>query len=103
MSVAGRKRLDRLEASVNPQELMSLWMDEEHSFGSHLNRLRALIAQPEGVYPLHLLPRKAEEAVRLSMKGHPSTVVELAVERAIRDIVFLWYLHSELNAQLYRV
>jgi len=93
----GEQRLDRVESSLTPKQAVILWMQEAHQFPSLDDYVKSLAGKPESAFPLWRLPEQVEGAARDAMKGQAKPVVEAAVRGAVRDVVFLFFLHQQLN------
>jgi len=93
----GKQRLDRVENSLTPKQAIILWMQEAHQFPSMGDYVKSLLDKPESAFPLWRLPEQVERAARDAMKGQPKPTIEMAVRRAVRDVVFLFHLHQHLN------
>ena len=91
-------RINRLEASLTPQQVVLLWMQEAHLFPNMSELARSLEGQPVSAFPLSRLQRQVAEAAEAAMKGKPAPAVAQAVRRALRDLYFFFHLH--LNANL---
>ena len=65
-------------------------------------RLRHVVRgrPPETAFPMYMLPSKVEKAVQSMMKGEPRHEVSGAIRTAVRDTVFLFYLHQQVNTKL---
>lgn len=97
--MAGRQdqRLDRLEHSLTPRQAVLLWMEEAHKLGSLRNYALTLKGTPDGEFPLVKLPQMVEKPIREAMKGQKREWVDRAVERAIKDVFFLFKLQFQAN------
>jgi hypothetical protein len=91
------KRLDKVQGALTPKQAVSLWMEEAHRYPNLQEYVQFLRGQPEHEAPLSRLPDQVEDAVTESMKGQPKDVIATAVRRAVRDVVFLYHLHNQLN------
>ena len=91
------KRLKTVEHSLTPKQAVILWMEEAHRFTNPYDYLKSLRDLPEASYPLPNLAQQIEDSVREAMKGEPRDEVTRAVREAVRDVIFLNYLHLEVN------
>ncbi len=92
-----KRRLDRLECSLNSRQAVLLWLQEIHQYPSLLEYARSLLDRPETGVRLLQLRDQVERAIQEAMKGRPRGEVEQAVRQAVLDILFLYYLHSHVN------
>ncbi len=92
-----KRRMDRLECSLNARQAVLLWLQEIHQHPSLLEYARSFLDRPETGLRLLQLRDQVERAIREAMKGRPRDVVEQAVRQAVLDILFLYYLHSHVN------
>lgn len=94
------KRLDKLEGSLTPKQAMLLWLEEAQQHGSLQGHARWLKEQPDSAYPLSRLPRQVRQAVQEAHKGQPREQITAAVQRAERDVIFLFKLFMGVNARV---
>ncbi|MCZ7665172.1 MAG: hypothetical protein M5U22_20595 [Thermoleophilia bacterium] len=95
-----RRRLERIEGALTPQQGVLLWMQEAHQFGDMISYGRWLVTQADEAYPLIRLPKQVVGAVREAMKGRPPEEVNAQALRAQRDVVFLVHLHKLVNERM---
>lgn len=95
-----KKRIEKVETSLTPKQAVLLWMEEAHSHGSIQAYALWLKEQPESAYPLVRLPRQVREAVRTAMKGQSREAVGWYIDRAERDVIFLFQFVYVLNTRL---
>jgi hypothetical protein len=100
VSSATEKRLDKIEASLTPQAAFLVWLAEAHEHPTMTAHATALKDAPDTSFPLYRLPDQVEQAVRLAHKGEKPEVINRAERRAVKDVVLLYYLHSETNLRL---
>ena len=62
--------------------------------------VRHLKSQPESAAPIDKLTTQVEEAVKQTLKGQPREEIDKAVRQAYRDVLFLFYLHQQVNGKL---
>ena len=92
------KRLRDVEDhNLAPREAMILWMQEAHQFDSFVNYGRWLMDQPQDLYPLVRMPGQVVAAVRAHKKDVPDHRLEDHLDRAQKDVLFLFHLHSQIN------
>ena len=96
----GNKRLRRVESSLAPTQAVVLWMEEVDRFPSVVEYACSLQGEPESAYPLYRLPQQVDDAVRGAMRGQPREQIDAAAHRAVRDVVFLFFLHQEANQRM---
>src|SRR5712691_13042331 len=94
------KRLAKVETSLTPKQAVLLWMEEAHKFGSMHQYALSMKGQPDGTFLLIKLPKQVETAVRDSMKGQKREWVDRAVDRALKDVFFLFKLQFQANIDL---
>jgi hypothetical protein len=94
---SSRRRLDKLEVSLTPKQAILLWMEEAHQYNTMEQYVRSLKSGPEVAWPLAILPEKVATAVEQAMKGLPKPVVARVARQAIRDVLFLFHLHQQVN------
>src|ERR1039457_1894005 len=96
--MSSKKRLESIEDhNLTPREPMILWMKDAHQFGSFADWGRWLMTQPDDAYPLIRLPRQVYEAARAKNKGVRDEDLRDEFYRVQRDVIFLFYLHREIN------
>jgi hypothetical protein len=93
------KRLGEVEDNLTPREAMTRWMREAHAFGSYGSYARWLIDQPDDVYPLMRMPGQVKGAIKAQNKGVPELKLHREFRRAEKDLLFLYYLHSQATTQ----
>ena len=94
------KRLDKVEGSLTPKQAMLLWLEEAQPHGSFQSFARWLKEQPDSAYPMSRLPRQVRQAVQEARKGQPREAISAAVQRAERDVIFLFKLFMGVNARV---
>jgi len=82
------RRVDALETSLTPTQLVLRWLDEAHAFGDLESYVRSQLAEPSSEGPLDRLAREAASGVRVSLRGKRPEVVGAAVASALRETVF---------------
>jgi hypothetical protein len=94
---SSKRRLDKLQVSLHPQQAILLWMEESHRFDTMQQYVRSLKDGPESAWPLAILPEQVATAVEQAMKGRPRREVARIARQAIRDVLFLFHLHQQVN------
>jgi hypothetical protein len=89
--------LDKIEVSLTPKQAILLWMEEAHQYDTMEQYARSLKPGPESAWPLAILPEKVATAVEQAMKGRPKQDIARRARQAIRDVLFLFHLHQQLN------
>ena len=99
---AGMRRVKKLETegSLTPKQTILLWLQEAHAFNNIEDYVRHLKNQPDGAGPIDRLTAQVEEAVKQTLKGKPREEIDKAVRQAYRDVLFLFYLHKQVNGKL---
>ncbi len=94
------KRIDDLGAHLSPIEIVLRWLQENLKVGSLNEHVVALTAMPKTAWPLFRLPKEAERAAKASMPDMPQDEINARVRQYVRDTVFLWRLHREVNDRI---
>ena len=94
------KRLDDLEDSLSPRQLVISWMREAHEYGDFISYGNWLLTQPEESYPLFKLPAHIYRASPVSRSRICEERDHAALHASYRDLLFLYHLHNELNKQI---
>jgi hypothetical protein len=94
---SSKRRLDKLEVSLTPKQAILLWMEEAHQYDTMEQYVRSLKPGPDSAWPLAELPDKVSKAVEQAMKGRPRQEVARVARQAIRDVLFLFHLHQQVN------
>jgi hypothetical protein len=92
-----KRRLDAVETSLSPTQLVLRWMAEAHAYGDVPAYVASLLAQDPPVAPLDRLAREAVHGARTSMRGKRPEVVDAAVRSALRETVFRFELVMRIN------
>ncbi|HZA21371.1 MAG TPA: hypothetical protein VFA32_01995, partial [Dehalococcoidia bacterium] len=95
-----KRRLDKLEVSLTPKQAILLWMEEAHQYDTMEQYVRFLKPGPESAWPLAVLPEKVATAVEQAMKGRPKQEIARRARQAVRDVLFLFHLHQQVNRKL---
>ncbi len=94
------KRIDKLGDRLSPTEIVLRWLQENLKFGSMNDLVEALAAKANGAWPLHRLSSEAERAAAASMPDMPQEEIDASVRDYVRDVIFLWRLHMEVNGRI---
>ena len=94
------RRLDTIEESLSPKQTMLLWMEQAHQYPSMYDYVMSLEGCPETAFPMYMLPSQVEKAVQSTMKGEPRHEVSGAIRSAVKDTIFLFHLHQQVNTKL---
>ena len=82
------RRVDAVETSLSPSQLVLRWLDEAHAFGDLESYVRSQLAEPSSEGPLDRLAREAASGVRVSLRGKRPEILGAAVASALRETVF---------------
>jgi len=94
------KRVEKLESGLTPKQAMLLWLQEIRSFGSVEDYVRQLKTQPETAWPIPRLTQQVAAPVKNALKGMPREQINQAIRQAHKDVLFLFYLHQQVNGKL---
>jgi hypothetical protein len=92
-----KRRLDSLETSLSPTQLVLRWLAEAHTYGDIEPYVASLLAEPTPAAPLDRLAREAVQGARTAMRGKRPEVVDAAVRSALRETVFRFELVMRIN------
>jgi hypothetical protein len=92
-----QRRLDALEPSLSPTQLVLRWLAEAHAFGDMEPYVASLLAQDSPVVPLDRLAREAANGARTAMRGKRPELIEAAVRSALRETLFRFELVMRIN------
>lgn len=84
-----KRRLDKLEGSLGPKEVVLHWLAEAHAAGSLPAYVASLTGGPDSAQPFIALPRTVADGVWHRMRGEPKVAIRTAMDEAIVDTVFL--------------
>ena len=56
--------------------------------------------QSQGAYPIDKLTTQVEAGVKQTRRGRPQEKIDRAVRQAYKDVLFLFYLHQQVNGKL---
>ena len=92
-----KRRLEGVEASLSPTQLVLRWLAEAHRFGDLVPYVNALLTQDPPVAPLDRLAREAVRGARSGTRGRRPEVIDAAVQSALRETVFRFELVMKIN------
>ena len=79
---------------------MLLRLQEAHGFHTVEAFFSHLKTQPESGWPVAKLTERVAEAVKQTLKGKPREEISRAIRQAYKDVLFLFYLHQQVNSKL---
>jgi len=94
-------RVKQLQTSLTPKQAFILWLQEAHSFNGIKEYVISLKDQPDDAAPIPRLTAQVEEAVKQRLKGRPREEIDKAVRQAYKDVLFLFFLHQQVNGKLF--
>ena len=94
------QRVAKLETGLTPKQAILLWFQEAHGFNAILEYIHHLKSQPDSAAPIPRLTDQVAEAVKQTLKGHPREEIDKAVRQAYKDVLFLFFLHQQVNRKL---
>ena len=95
-----KRRIDKIETGLTPKQAILLWLQEAHAFNSIEEYVRHLKTQPDNAAPIGKLTTQVAESVKQTMKGQAKEQINRAVRQAHKDVLFLFYLHQQVNGKL---
>ena len=95
-----KQRVEGLDDSLSPTEIVLRWLQEVAGFPSADDYVASIKDKPRSAWPLHRLTQEAERAATASSKGMSRDAIHGNVREAVRDVVFLFHLHLELNSRI---
>ena len=95
-----KRRIEKLETGLTPKQAILLWLQEAHAFNTIEEYVRHLKTQPDSAAPLNKLTAQVEEGVKQTLKGQPREEIDRAVRQAFKDVLFLFFLHQQVNGKL---
>ena len=96
-----KKRVEDLDDSLSPTEIVLRWLQEVAGFPSADDYVASIKDRPSSAWPLHRLTQEAERAATASSKGLPRDTIDRKVREAVRDVVFFVHLHLKLSSRIY--
>jgi hypothetical protein len=97
---SSKRRLDQLEVSLTPKQAILRWMEEAHQYDTMEQYVQALKDGPDSAWPMAMLLQQTAGAVEQAMKGRPRQEIARGVRQAVRDVLFLFHLHQQVNGKL---
>jgi hypothetical protein len=97
---SGKRRLDKLEVSLTPKQAILLWMAEAHRHDTMEQYAKSLKDSNDSAWPMATLPKQVTGAVEQALKGIPRKEISNGVRQAVRDVLFLFHLHQQVNGKL---
>ena len=94
------QRVAKLETGLTPKQAILLWFQEAHGFNAIFEYIHHLKSQPDSAAPIPRLTDQVAEAVKQTLKGHPREEIDKAVRQAYKDVLFLFFLHQQVNRKL---
>lgn len=91
------RRLDALESSLTPTQLVLRWLDEAHAHGSLEVALAAVIDVPPEDLPLNRLWREAAASARAAARSRGPDAIQRAVRKSVTETVFRYFLVLRAN------
>jgi hypothetical protein len=86
------RRLDKLEDSLSPTQLVLRWLAEAHAYGSLEAYVASILDAPGSDQPIDRLRREASEGARTRLRGKPAEQVQTAVRSDLRETLFRYEL-----------
>ena len=94
------QRVAKLETGLTPKQAILLWFQEAHGFNTSFEYIHHLKSQPDSAAPIPRLTDQVAEAVKQTLKGHRREEIDKAVRQAYKDVLFLFFLHQQVNRKL---
>ena len=95
-----KRRIEKLETGLSPKQAFILWLQDAHSFDGIKEYVQYLKDQPEDAAAIPKLTDQVEAAVKQQLKGQPREEIDKAVRQAYKDVLFLFFLHQQVNGKL---
>jgi len=92
-----KRRIDAVETSLSPTQLVLRWLAEAHAFGDIEPYVASLLSEDPPVAPLDRLAREAVHGTRTAMRGKRPELVDTAVRSALRETLFRFELVMRIN------
>ena len=96
-----KRRIEKLETGLTPKQAFILWLQDAHSFNGVKEYVQSLKGQPDDAAPIPRLTDQVEHAVKQRLKGQPREEIDKAVRQAYKDVLFLFFLHQQVNGKLF--
>ena len=94
-----KRRIEKLETGLTPKQAILLWLQEAHAFNGIEEYVHHLRSQPDSAAPLYRLTSQVSEGVKQTLRGRPSEEIDKAVRQAYKDVLFLFFLHQQVNGK----
>jgi hypothetical protein len=91
------RRLEKLEASLTPTQLVLRWLGEAHAHGSLVAYVTSILDDPPEAFPLNRLAREAAAAARAGPGRRVREQTDAAVRTALQQTVFRFELAVRIN------
>ncbi len=98
----GMRRIKKIETEscLTPKQAILLWFQEAHAFSTIEEYVSYLKTQPDGAAPIDKLTSQVYESVKQTLGRQPREEINKAVNQAYKDVLFLFYLHQQVNGKL---
>ena len=96
----GVKRLEKLETGLTPKQAILLWFQEAHGFNTIFEYIHHLKSQPDSAWAIPRLTAQVAGPIKQTLKGPPREDIKRAIGQAHRDVLFLFFLHQQINGKL---
>ena len=94
------QRVAKLETGLTPKQAILLWFQEAHGFNTIFEYIHHLKSQPDSAAPIPRLTAQVAEPIKQTLKGQPREDINRAISQAHRDVLFLFFLHQQINGKL---
>ena len=94
------QRVAKLETGLTPKQAILLWFQEAHGFNTIFEYIHHLKSQPDSAAPIPRLTDQVAEPIKQTLKGQPREDINRAISQAHRDVLFLFFLHQQVNRKL---
>ena len=94
------QRVAKLETGLTPKQAILLWFQEAHGFNTIFEYIHHLKSQPDSAAPIPRLTAQVAEPIKETLKGQPREDINRAISQAHRDVLFLFFLHQQINGKL---
>ena len=95
-----KSRVKKLESGLTPKEAVLLWLQDAHSHHTMADYMHYLQTQPDNAWPLRRLGEQMTASVEQVPKGKPKEEINRALRRADLAVLFLFFLHQQVNGKL---
>ena len=94
------QRVAKLETGLTPKQAILLWFQEAHGFNTIFEYIHHLKSQPDSAAPIPRLTAQVAEPIKQTLKGQLREDINRAISQAHRDVLFLFFLHQQINGKL---